>query len=140
MGGVLAIDLGAEKSGFAWVDAARICCVPLDVVRAAEGSDELLAHIASLLEEHDFDTLLAGLPLHADGAESERATATRAFLARVGERFPQLSLHTHDEHGTTKEAEARLREAGYTGREAKARRDSWSALVILEDWLSAGEP
>ena len=69
-----------------------------------------------------------------------RATTTRAFLARVAERFPQLSLHTHDEHGTTKEAEARLRDAGYTGREAKARRDSWSALVILEDWLSAGEP
>jgi hypothetical protein len=33
-----------------------------------------------------------------------------------------------------------LRESGHHGSERKARRDSWSALVLLRDWIDSGEP
>ena len=42
-----------------------------------------------------------------------------------------------DERLSTKEAEELLRDAGHRGREARQMRDSWSALVILRDWLRA---
>jgi putative Holliday junction resolvase len=64
----------------------------------------------------------------------------RRFAARLGARFPGLGLVLWDERLTTKAAEELLREAGFSGRRAKARKDSWSALVLLRDWLESGEP
>ena len=140
MGGVLAIDLGAKKSGFAVADPQRIVSQPLDVVHAPEHSAELVDAIAALLAERDVTTLLVGLPVHLDGSDSGRARASRTFAARLGERFPEVEVIAYDERLTTKEAEALLREAGFTGREARKRRDSWSALVLLRDWIESGEP
>lgn len=139
MGGVLAIDWGERKSGFASIDALRIAPTVLDACRTSDAG-ALLEHVAALLEERSIDTLLVGLPLHADGSAGERAAATRAFARRLAARFPALAIRLHDEHLTTKEAESRLQAAGHRGREISARRDGWSALVLLEDWLAAGEP
>ena len=138
MGGVLAIDLGARKTGFASADALRISLQPLDSVRA-EG-EALLAHVARLLEERDVTKLLVGLPLHMSGEESERSEASRQFAESLRERFPGVTVSLYDERLTTKEAEGRLREQGFRGRRIAAHKDSWSALVLLEDWVQAGEP
>lgn len=140
MGAVLAIDLGARKTGFAVADATRVAVQPLETVRLPEGSDELLAHVAGLLEERDVDVLLVGLPLSDYGEEPPRARASRAFAERLRARFPACDVRLHDEHLTTREAEALLREAGYRGKEARERRDAWSALVLLRDWIASGEP
>ena len=140
MGGVIAIDFGEKKSGFAVADALRISAEPLKVCRAAGGGSELLDHLASLLAERDVSTIVVGMPYNMDGTEGERARAVRALVERIEARFPELEVCTHDERLTTKEAEAELREAGYRGRDAKRRKDSWSALILLRDWMSAGEP
>jgi len=46
----------------------------------------------------------------------------------------------HDERLSTKSAEELLRETDLSPEERRARRDSISALVILRDWIAAGEP
>lgn len=139
-GGVLAVDHGTKRTGFAVADALRIAIHPLDVCHAPGDSDEVLDHLAALVQERDTATLLVGLPLSRDGSEGGRAADVRAFAARLAQRFSELEIVFHDEHLTTKEAEARLREAGHHGDARKARRDSWSAWVLLADWIEAGEP
>ena len=135
MGGILAIDYGDRKCGFASTDALHIAREPLGVLRH-EGRDEVLfAHLESLLAERNVTTLLVGLPLHMDGSPGKRAAAVAAFVARLRARFPRLDVQQWDERLTTKEAEERLRASGRKGRAIKAERDSWSALVLLEDWL-----
>ncbi|MEW6072541.1 MAG: Holliday junction resolvase RuvX [Planctomycetota bacterium] len=138
MPGVLAIDYGEKKSGFAAADPLRIAVRPLETARVA--GEELLAHVAHLLAERDVDTVLVGIPLEPDGSEGEGAAAVRAFVARLRARFPTLAVCVHDERLTTKEAESLLRAEGFRGREIASRRDSWSALVLLRDWIAAGEP
>jgi putative Holliday junction resolvase len=136
MGGVLAIDYGAKKCGFASTDALRIAREPGAVVRH-EGRDEcLLAHVSGLLAERDLSTVVVGLPTHADGRASALTERVVLFAARLRERFPALTVELLDERLTTKEAEARLRALGRRGRMIRAERDAWSALVLLEDWLS----
>ena len=138
--GVLAIDYGDKKSGVAVTDALRIAFEPLEPVRS-EGKDELvLEHVARLLAERSIATVVVGLPLHMDGREGERARRVRTFVALLAARFPELAVRTWDERLTSKEAETRLREAGERGRAIRAQRDSWSALVLLEDWVRSGEP
>jgi putative Holliday junction resolvase len=63
----------------------------------------------------------------------------RVFGAKLAARFPGLVLEYVDERLTTKAAEELLRESGFRGLEARALRDSWSALVILREWLE-GQP
>ena len=140
MGGVLAIDVGTKKTGFAVSDRLRIITQPLDFLGAGEDAPELLDQIAGLLAERDVATALVGLPRNMDGSEGGRAEAIRSFVGRLSVRFPELEILTWDERLTTKAAEELLREAGYSGREAKGRKDSWSALVLLRDWMESGEP
>lgn len=140
MGAVLAIDHGEKKSGFAVADALRIAVHPLDPIRAPGGGEELLAGIAALLGERDVDTLLVGMPYGPGGARGERARSVASFAERLGRRFPGVAVVLWDERLTTKEAEDLLRREGFRGRAVKERRDSWSALVLLRDWLESGEP
>ncbi len=138
--GVLAIDPGVNKSGFAFADRLRIVTRALDPTRS-DGDDERLAdHIQSLVEERDVSTLLVGLPLTMGGEETGQAERVRVLIALLHTRFPKLEIVAYDERLTTKEAESRLREHGYSGREIRTRKDSWAALVLLEDWLRSGEP
>jgi len=140
VGAVLAIDHGTKKTGFAFTDAGRIVVRPLEVFHAPGDGQELLAHIGMLVEEYAADTLVVGYPLHLSGKKGARAEDVDRFLERLGERLPEVVLIKRDETLTTKEAEARLVEAGHTGQDRRSRRDSWSAWVLLEDWLGAGEP
>jgi len=139
-GGVLAIDHGTKRAGFALVDALRIAPVPLSAWRGPGGEPGLFDCVAGLLEEREIATFLIGLPLDMDGGEGARAREVRAFAARLAARFPGVEVVFHDERLSTKSAEELLRETDLSPEERRARRDSISALVILRDWIAAGEP
>lgn len=135
--GVLAFDHGEKKSGFAATDALHIAREPLGVLRHEGREEELFAHLAALLSERSIGTLVVGLPLNGDGSRGPAALRVEALCARLAARFPGLAIEPWDEHLTTKEAESRLRELGVRGRAIKNERDAWSALVLLDDWLTS---
>jgi len=135
VGGVLAIDHGDKKCGFAATDALHIAREPLGMLRYEGREELLLAHLEKLVSERDVALLLVGRPVNMDGRPGARAAVVAAFAARLRARFPALEVCEWDERLTTKEAESRLRELGRKGREIRAERDSWSALVLLDDWL-----
>jgi putative Holliday junction resolvase len=139
-GGVLAIDHGTKRTGFAVVDPLRIASHALDPWHGPGDAPELLEHLEELLEERDVRTFLVGLPLNMDGTDGPRAADVRRFARALAERFPRVAVVTWDERLTTKAAEELLRESGHRGKDARARRDSWSALVLLRDWIESGEP
>ena len=140
MGAALGIDHGDKRTGFAFADAARILCKPLDVHHGPEASEALLDAVGVHVDELSIEVLVIGYPLQMDGSPGGRAQKVDGFIERLKQRFPSLPCVKQDERLTTKEAEDRLREAGFHGPERKARRDSWSAWILLEDWIRAGEP
>lgn len=135
---VLAIDHGTKRTGFAVSDALRITVTPLSAFHGPGDGEGLLHHIAGLAEERELETILVGEPLNMDGSPGPRAKDVARFVARLRDRLPEVQITIVDERLTTKEAEARLAEAGHFGKARKARRDSWSAAVFLEDWIRAG--
>jgi putative Holliday junction resolvase len=138
--GALALDHGTKRTGFACSDALRITLTPLDAFQGPGDSPELFRAVQAILDERDIDTLLVGWPCNMDGSAGPRAKEVEAFAQRLAQRFPRLRVLCHDERLTTKAAEDLLRDAGHRGRDARARRDSWSALVLLDDWIRSGEP
>lgn len=137
-GAVIAIDHGSKKCGFAVTDPLRVSLELLAPYRG--GDDGLLAHIAALAAERDVEAFVVGLPLNMDGSEGGRARDVRGFMARLAARFPGVPIAAQDERLTTKAAEEILREQGIRGPRARELRDSVSALVLLRDWMAAGEP
>ena len=137
---VLAVDHGTKKTGFASTDALRTAEWPLDCWHGPGESDELIEHIAALVAERSAGTLLVGLPLNMDTTEGGRAKEVRVFIDRVSARLDGVDVIAWDERLTTRSAEDLLHEAGFHGDDMKARRDSWSALVLLRDWIETGEP
>lgn len=140
MASVLAIDFGTRRCGFAVADGLRLSLQPLAVLEAPGDSPACFAHLAGLLAEREVDTLLVGLPRHMDGREAELAPRVRAWIATVQQRHPRVRCLAVDERLSSKEAEELLREEGLRGPKARALRDSYSALVLLRDWIAAGEP
>lgn len=137
----LGIDPGQRRTGFAVTDPLRIACEPLEVYAGELDGEGLCEHVRALLEEREVDTFVLGLPLNMDGSEGERARATRALAARLRERFPGVRIALQDERLSTKAAEDLLRETGLRSwRERRPLRDSMSAVVLLRDWIEAGEP
>jgi putative Holliday junction resolvase len=139
-GAVLAIDHGTKRTGFAVADALRISTQALDVWEAGASAHTLLDHVARLLADRDVATIVVGLPLNMDGTAGGRANEVNTFAQSLRARFPDVDVVTSDERLTTKAAEDLLREAGHHGEARKHRKDSWSALVILRDWIASGEP
>jgi putative Holliday junction resolvase len=140
MGGVLALDPGTRHTGIAVADALRASIEPLETFHGPGESEALLATLDALESERTLAAILVGLPLHADGSDSDRCAPIRAFASRLAARYPRLAIVLRDEHLTTKEAEARLHEAGFSGEAMRSRSDSWAAAVILEEWVREGEP
>lgn len=137
---VLAVDHGTKKTGFASTDALRTAEWPLDCWHGPGDSAELLHHIAELVRERDARTVIVGLPLNMDLSEGPQAAIVRAFIDRLRSHLADTTILPWDERLTTRSAEDLLHEAGFHGAKLKSRRDSWSALVLLRDWLETGEP
>ena len=139
-GSVVAVDHGAKRTGFAASDPLRIATAPLEVWTGPGDAPELVQHTAELVRERSATHVVVGFPLHMDGTAGGRAREVQAFVDALAAALPDVVLVKQDERLSTKAAEELLREAGHHGDARKARRDSWSALVILRDWIEAGEP
>ncbi|TAJ16211.1 MAG: Holliday junction resolvase RuvX [Planctomycetota bacterium] len=139
-GAALALDLGAKRCGLAVTDALRLSLQPLDTCPHGLDDPKLADALAALFDERDIRTFVLGLPLNMDGSEGPAAAAVRACGARLAARFPKVRVAYQDERLSSKEAEELLRELGLHGKKARAQRDSASAVVILRDWIRAGEP
>lgn len=133
-GRIIALDPGAKRVGAAVCDETRLAVRALPAL-ARKSWKELLKSVKALLTELDAVGLVLGLPLNLDGSES----AASAEARRLEQNFSlslEIPVFLHDERLTSFAAEQNLREQGLKDDELKARIDSESAALILEDFLS----
>ena len=136
----LAIDHGERRCGFAVADPLRLATTPLVAWRDDANGPALLDFIAALLAQRDVGAFVIGLPYNMDGSEGSRAAQVRTFAALLAARFPRVPIAFVDERLSTKAGEDLMRDAAISPRDRKAHKDSFSALVLLRDWIEAGEP
>ena len=89
------------------------------------------AAISELIDNWQPDALVVGLPLHADGSDSDITKAARKFARQLEGRY-RLPVHTMDErlssHAAT-ELQGQEKTAANKGLDAIA------ASIILQNWL-----
>lgn len=142
-GSVLAIDLGARRTGLARSDPGRRVAFGLSTFAVRPGRS-FKAHLAALNEEVPFSGVVIGLPFHADGRPGDLTKRVERLGAWIRARFG-VPVALLDERLTSFAAEE-MRDEAVGGRgDGSAQRDKGlvdrlAAQVILREFLAAGCP
>jgi putative Holliday junction resolvase len=126
---VLAVDLGAKRTGFAISDPAERMALALPTLEDVSAAD-----VACLAEEQGADRVVVGLPINMDGTVGPSAQRALEFVEELRLHL-RVPVEPWDERLSTAEGEARLRQAGLDRRERRKRADVAAAVVILESYL-----
>ncbi|HWJ32298.1 MAG TPA: Holliday junction resolvase RuvX [Gaiellaceae bacterium] len=119
---VLALDYGRARTGVAVSDPTGTIARPLEVVA---GTD--IARIADLIEQHDVEQVVVGLPLTLRGDRGEQARETEEFITKLS-AATHVPVVAFDERFTTDLAQQ-------TGG-ALADEDARAAAHLLSSYLT----
>lgn len=133
---VLGIDYGARRIGLASGNTLTGTARALTTIRHhGDPFDEL----GRVLAEWRPDRVVIGLPLAADGSDSDTSRKVRRFASQLQERHPKLKIRFEDERFSSQHAEhlfANARSEGRARRRDASQLDSVAAAVIVESWLA----
>ena len=130
---ILGLDFGSHRIGAAVSDALGITAQSLAAIQR-RGDNRDIETIGRLVREHSVGTVLIGLPLQLSGAEGIQAKRTRGFAEKIRERL-RIPVEMWDERMTTVQAERHLIASGVRRDKRKEKRDSRSAVFLLQSFL-----
>lgn len=134
---MLAFDFGLSRIGVAVGQTTTRTATALETI--SNKSDQAAGRIAALIREWRPAALVVGLPLAADGAETEMSGKARRFAAELA-NSTGLEVYFEDERLTSSAVEsdfAAMRAAGARRRKDAAMKDAMAARIILENWLQS---
>ena len=132
-GRVMAIDWGEVRLGLAMSDETQTIAQGFDVYERRSISDDI-AHLARVIDDHNVDRVVVGVPVHMDGSHSPQTEQARAFVNQL-EATLAVPIEVMDERLTTSEAERSLLEADLSRQKRKTKRDQLAATLILQRYL-----
>jgi putative holliday junction resolvase len=135
---VLGLDFGTRRVGAAVSDPRRMIATPLEVYARRDPAQDA-RHYQNLVQEHEIDRIVIGLPLHTGGHEGTSAAFARTWGDWLAE-VTRLPVTYFDERYTTIEAEDALIAAGLKRSKRKGLRDMLAARILLQNYLDDGCP
>ena len=133
MGRILAIDYGKKRVGLAVTDPLKISSRILPFQEKTKLRDWLLL----FFKTEDVETVVIGYPEHKDGSLMDLTIDIDSLLEFIRKIDSNTVIKRSEESFTSKEAMSLMIRAGVgkKKRREKGLIDSYSALVILEDYL-----
>ena len=137
-GTLLGFDFGHRRIGVAVGQTLTGTANALAVLTSTDGPD--WRALAALVREWKPVAMVVGLPLAADGSETDMSKDARGFGNELHERFA-CPVAFQDERLTSLAADERFASARSSGgmrRKDAALKDAMAAQIILENWLQEG--
>lgn len=129
----MGLDYGKARIGVAFSDLS--CTIAsADHIYKTQNEEKDLAYLANLIKDKCVNMVVFGLPLNADGTESDMSLFVRNFAEKLAE-YTNVSVVFQDERYTSFEAEEYLKEAGIKWEKRKELLDKVSAQIILQNYL-----
>ncbi len=130
----MGLDYGSKRVGVALSDPSGTIAQPHAVITAGT-DEEVLARIASIVDEFQVDEMIVGLPLKLSGSEGESARRVLQFVEALKSRFPDKKVRTWDERMTTQLAEREMIRDNVRRRKRREVIDKIAAAIILQSYL-----
>jgi len=124
----LGFDYGKQRIGIAVGQTITGTATALCTINASKGKPDW-DKIGVLIDQWQPDVLVIGLPLYADGTDSDVSKAVRRFIRQLHDRF-RLPVHTMDERLSSHAAEQYMKQSS-----EKLEIDAVAAMIILQNWL-----
>jgi putative Holliday junction resolvase len=131
-GRILGLDWGQRRCGVAISDENRGFVFVRDQINV-KTQDELLNGVLALLDQEKIVGIVLGLPLHADGSDSETTVMVRSFADSLSKKT-DLPIIFIEENLTSAMAEQKMTRK--TRDKIKTELDSLSAKIILENAIA----
>lgn len=128
----MGIDYGKARIGIAFSDLSGTIASAHSVIKG-EGEKDV-ENLSKLAKSMEVKYIVIGLPLNADGTESEMSKFVQDFGKKLSEKSG-LQVFYQDERYTSYEAEEYLKEAGIKWEKRKELLDKVSAQIILQNYL-----
>jgi putative holliday junction resolvase len=132
---ILALDPGTKRIGVALSDELGWIAQPLETIER-RSLDADLGRIRGLVQDHDVERVLVGLPVRMDGTLGPESAAVQQFMDALG-RTLAVPVEAWDERLTTRAAEDLLIAANVSRRKRKGVVDRVAAAILLESYLRA---
>lgn len=129
----MGLDYGKARIGVAFSDLSSTIA-SADHIYKTVSQEKDLQYFAGLIKEKLVDTVVFGLPLNADGTESEMSAVVRDFASKL-QQISNVKMVFQDERYTSFEAEEYLKEAGIKWEKRKELLDKISAQIILQNYM-----
>ena len=135
MGRIMSIDYGMKRTGLAVTDPLQIIATALDTVE----SEKLMTYLSSYLKKEQVDAVVIGMPKNLRNQDTDMTPHVRELIVRFRKLFPELQIHEIDERFTSSIAQKSMIENNIKkkDRQVKGNVDKISAVIILQDYLSA---
>ena len=128
----MGIDYGKARICIAFSDLSGTIASAHSVIKG-EGEKDV-ENLSKLAKSMEVKYIVIGLPLNADGTESEMSKFVQDFGKKLSEKSG-LQVFYQDERYTSFEAEEYLKEAGIKWEKRKELLDKVSAQIILQNYL-----
>lgn len=135
MGRFLAIDYGQKRVGFAVTDVLKLSTNVLPYKEETKTRDWLLSYF----NEEPVEKVIIGYPKHADGKDTDLIKKIDSLISFIESEDEKIEIVKVDESFSSKDAMSLMIKRGVKKkkRTEKGLIDSYSALIILEEYLSS---
>lgn len=133
---VMGLDVGSRTVGVAVSDLFGWTAQGIETVQINEAKLEFgFERLGELIEEHEVESIVVGLPKNMDGSIGPRAELSISYGKELESLFG-LPVTYQDERLTTMQATRMLIEEGNTSRKKRKKViDKLAAVMILQNYL-----
>ncbi len=132
---IMSFDFGTQKMGMAIGQTLIQSAHPLALFPMKDGIPNW-EQLLKIIQQHQPQLFLVGLPLNMDDSESELSLRARKFARRLRHQTHIETLMV-DERLTTREAREELQHYQHQGRAKKLSADSLAAALFIESWYQS---
>ncbi len=135
MGIIIALDFGEKRTGIAATDPMQIIASGLTTLP----TPELIPFLKKYCLEQPVDRCVIGLPKQMNNSPSQVEPKILAFIQKLTEAIPSLSIERYDERFTSKMAFQTMLDGGMKKEKRKKKElvDKISATLLLQSYLAA---
>ncbi|MBT3349859.1 MAG: Holliday junction resolvase RuvX [Nitrospinaceae bacterium] len=130
---IMGVDCGEKRVGLSLSDPLGITAQPLDYI-LRDTDAQVADEIKELIEAHEVERLIVGLPLNMSGGDTPQTKRVRRFISRL-RKLLDIKVESLDERLSTAEAERALIDMDVRRNRRKERRDIVAAQLILQGYL-----